>query len=328
MTGLVEYTTSHIQKNENYVAGHPFLKGFYNYIRTDKSVTSVYQYLLVVEKLLKYTKKNPKDLCFDDFTNFMADYSYKSNGERKVSSYLIQQYHALKCYNTYLVDSGTLEKNYMLSIKRPKETVSQKTLEKREKSFLTPTELKIYLRTIKEGVGSSYARKMQAKMKERDYAIIIIFLTTGIRLSAMIKLDVESIDFEKRILWVTDKGSKVSPYILGDEAISALQAWLAKREDALKGNKTNALFVTQYGLRIKTDGISEIVNKYAADIKGKRITPHKLRATYGTQLYQATKDIYFVQRAMGHSSPTTTERYIRGQGNPTKQAADIMGKLF
>jgi integrase len=276
--------------------------------------------------MLETVNKDPKELTFDDFTNFMAEYSYKPNGEQKVSSCLIMQYHALKCYSTYLFEAGVISKNYMESIKRPKAITSQKTLEKREKSFLTPTEIKVYLDAVKNGVGSSNARKRQ--MRERDYAIIVIFLTTGIRKSALIKLDVDNVDFENRVLWVTDKGSKVHPYILGDEAIEALKAWLKKRHEALKGNETNALFVTQYGLRMQRYAIEDVVNKYAIDIKGKNITPHKLRATYGTQLYNKTKDIYFVQQAMGHSSPTTTERYVRGQNNVTRQAADIMGKLL
>jgi integrase len=73
--------------------------------------------------------------------------------------------------------------------------------------------------------------------------------------------------------------------------------------------------------------IYRIVNKYAANIKDKHITPHKLRATYGTHLYNETKDVYFVQNCMGHSSPKTTETYIRGIKNTTKAASDIMKKI-
>ena len=64
-------------------------------------------------------------------------------------------------------------------------------------------------------------------------------------------------------------------------------------------------------------------------IEGKNITPHKLRATYGTQLYNKTGDLYMVQECMGHSSPTTTELYIRGKKNKNAQAAaEIMTKIL
>lgn len=74
--------------------------------------------------------------------------------------------------------------------------------------------------------------------------------------------------------------------------------------------------------------ISRIVEKYACNIEGKHITPHKLRATYGTQLYAATKDLYFVQSCMGHSNPATTELYIRGQKNSSRQtASELMSNI-
>lgn len=74
--------------------------------------------------------------------------------------------------------------------------------------------------------------------------------------------------------------------------------------------------------------ISRAVNKYSITIKGKHITPHKLRATYGTQLYNITKDIYFVQQCMGHSNPKTTELYVREDNKDRKKASDIMSGLI
>ena len=71
-----------------------------------------------------------------------------------------------------------------------------------------------------------------------------------------------------------------------------------------------------------------LIKKYSAGIDGKNITPHKLRATYGTQLYNKTGDIYFVQDCMGHHSPKTTENYVREKKQNTKKASDIMSKLM
>ena len=113
---------------------------------------------------------------------------------------------------------------------------------------------------------------------------------------------------------------------MNDVANKAIEDWLAVRPKLMVDGST-ALFLNQYGQRMQRDGIKDITTKFAVNIKGKRITPHKLRATYGTQLYEATKDIYFVQKAMGHSGPSVTERYIRGQKGITKTAADIMSKL-
>ena len=75
--------------------------------------------------------------------------------------------------------------------------------------------------------------------------------------------------------------------------------------------------------------LKNIVKKYAVDINGKNITPHKLRATYGTQLYNKTGDIYFVSKAMKHANVQTTEIYIEdNERDVNNRVADIMNKLF
>lgn len=80
---------------------------------------------------------------------------------------------------------------------------------------------------------------------------------------------------------------------------------------------------------MSNNAISDVVKKYTVNINGKNITPHKLRATYGTMLYNKTKDIYFVQDCMNHSSASTTALYIRDEDDQSKrEAASIMGNLF
>ena len=327
MTGIDEYNKRIISSIDGFVAAHPKLKGYCNYIRTDKSLTSVYQYLVIIRAFLDYTKKEQNELSFDDFTGFMS-ITTKEDGSSVSSSWQIQKFHALKNYSTYLYDAGFIPKNYMLSIKRPKPIESQATIEKREKAYLNKTEIKQYISAIKTGVGSDRQKKFQEHTRVRDFAIIMVFLTTGIRRSALANLDVNSIDFENEILRVTDKGRKVHEYNLNETTLAAITDWLNEREEWLKGEDTEALFLGRSGERLQVWGIKDIVEKYAVEIKGKHISPHKLRATYGTQLYEATKDIYFVQHAMGHTTPTVTERYIRGQKNVTKKASDIMEKLI
>jgi site-specific recombinase XerD len=327
MTGNIEYNKSKLTLIENYVIAHPELKGYCSYIKIDKSLNTVYNYLSTVKTFIEYTNKNQSEITMSDFVNFISEKSIKSDGSEVTSSFMVQMYHALKSYSTYLFDNGIISKNYMLFVKRPKSIESQETIEKREKGYLDKTELKLYMKAVKEGVGSSHARQCQRKTKERDYAIIMIFLTTGIRCSALIKLDITDIDFENKTLMVTDKGRQVHSYQLNDMTIEAINEWLAARPRFIVDDSP-ALFLNKYGHRMQRDGIVGITTKYAVNIKGKNITPHKLRATYGTQLYEATKDIYFVQKAMGHSGPSVTERYIRGQKGITKTASDIMSKLI
>ena len=126
-----------------------------------------------------------------------------------------------------------------------------------------------------------------------------------------------------------DKGSKIHKYILPHKTMKALQEWIIKRQELLDNEKEKALFISKYKTRISQCAISNLVKKYTADIEGKHITPHKLRATFGTHLYNETRDIKFVQDQMGHSSPKITEIYIRGnQDADRKKASDIMSKFL
>lgn len=328
MTGLDVYNNDNLQVVENYIKAHPQVKGFYGYLKTDKSLTTVYHYVKNVQRMLDYVQKEPADLTFDDYTEYLSYISVKTDGTAVTSSYMIQQYHSLKNYSLYLFETGVASKYYMQAVKRPKPIENQKTIERRNRNFLTKEEIGIYLDAVRNGVGTDKAKACQRKMRARDYAIIMILLTTGIRESALIKLDLSSIKHREQSLIVTDKGSKVEIYKLNKTTYQAIWEWIVYKEAMFPNADKEALFISQYGTRLKRTGLTEITTKYAVNINGKHITPHKLRATYGTQLYEATKDIYFVQRAMGHSSPTTTERYVRGQNDVTKEASDIMGNLF
>ena len=170
---------------------------------------------------------------------------------------------------------------------------------------------------------------LQERWKERDTAIILLFLSTGIRCSALYKLDLNSVNWEESTLIVMDKGSKIHKYILPNKTIEALQAWIDKREELLNGRKEEALFISKNRNRVCQCSISDLVKKYTFDIEGKHITPHKLRATFGTHLYNETRDIKFVQDQMGHSNPKTTELYIRGnKDTDRKKASDIMSRFL
>ena len=128
---------------------------------------------------------------------------------------------------------------------------------------------------------------------------------------------------------VTDKGNKVIEYLLDAEVEKIIKEWLDKRNELFIDENEQALFVSNMKKRMSVEAISLIVKKYSINIKGKHITPHKLRATYGTQLYNETHDIRFVQSCMNHNSPKTTELYIRGnQDTDKKRAAQIVSKFL
>lgn len=328
MNGSIEYENQYQKKIDGLLMSNKKLCGFYSFIG-DKSISTIYNYLLHINSFLSYIESKPlHTLNVDDFAGYMMKIQRNKNGERSTSSYRIAAYSALKKYGNYLVASGVISNNPMNFIDRPKAVDSQHTIEKREHGYLEKKEISKYIKAVETGVGTSRSKNRQKNWVERDLAITTLFLVTGIRCSALYKIDVSDIDFEHNTLVVTDKESKVNVYDLTDETMGILANWMDKRHVLLNGKRENALFISNQRKRMNQHSVYDVVNKYAQGINGKHITPHKLRATYGTQLYNATGDIYFVQKCMNHNSPKTTETYIRGVKNTSKKASDIMGGLI
>lgn len=328
MNGREEYQRHLQNKNETFVLKHPQLRYFRNYI-SDMSEASIYNYLLCVNQFNDYIEKPVRLLNANDFYDYMSHVKNKNNGEIRNNSNILNIYHALKRYGDYLENSGILKDNPMKKVKRPKAKESQKTIDKRNNGYLTDQEISIVINNISQAINNDSLKEKTEAI--RDKAIIYIFLSTGIRCSALCNLDLNNYNANENTLLVTDKGDKTKYYSLNMATSKAIMEWIQYRSNFIRDHnllKDAPLFLSEGGIRITGTIVTTIVKKYTANIEGKHITPHKLRATYGTQLYEATKDIYFVQKAMGHSSPTTTERYIRGQHDTTKKASDIMENLL
>lgn len=327
MTGNNDYEMQYQKKIDKILGENNRMQGFYSFI-DNRSISTVYNYLLHINGFLKYLNEKPLNkLTVDDFSGYLLQKKKNNKGENTTSSYKIGVYSALKKYGKYLVASRQLDHNPMDYIDRPKPIESKKTIEKREIGFLSQNEIPQYIQNIEKGVGTTRSKNRQKEWKERDMAIIMLFLNTGIRCSALMKIDVTDIDFQTKKLLVSDKEGNVNDYELSNELLNVISCWLSKRAEILLENNVDALFISNRRTRMNQGAIYKVVNKYAAGIEGKHITPHKLRATYGTQLYNATKDVYFVQQCMKHSNPKTTELYIRGVQSQTKAASEIMKKL-
>ena len=323
MSGKQDYEFKVIRRIEALIDKNPdkpYLKGFRGYL-SEVSYNSLYTYMGYIVNFIDYSgKKNVKELTIDDYSGYL--YHLRS----KVPSYQCAVYGALKRFSEYLYASDRAEKDYMEYIKRPKSIETQKTKIKREKNYLTTEEIKTFINNIKSGITvTGYIPNDE--WCARDLVIVLIFLTTGMRCSALFKLDIDDIDLNNRTITITDKGSKVITYYITNEVVEAISDWYYYRNSLVDKNE-RAFIISDHRKRMGQSGIARVIQKYGINIEGKKLSPHKLRATYGTQLYDATKDIVFVQKAMNHNSSHTTELYIRGKGDASKkQAADIMSKL-
>ena len=153
--------------------------------------------------------------------------------------------------------------------------------------------------------------------------LLTLLLGTGIRVSECVGLDVEDVDFKNNGIKVTRKGGNEMVVYFGPEVEKALKKYLEVRENItpLAGHE-HALFYSTQRRRIGVQAIENLVKKYAREITTtKKITPHKLRSTYGTALYQETGDIYLVADVLGHKDVNTTKKHYAALDDARRRQA-------
>ncbi len=167
------------------------------------------------------------------------------------------------------------------------------------------------------------------KNKERDIAIVTLLLGTGIRVSECVGLDVEDVDFKNDGIKVTRKGGNEMIIYFGPEVEKALKNYLEVRETItpVTGHE-HALFYSAQRKRIGVKAVENLVKKYAREVTTtKKITPHKLRSTYGTALYHETGDIYLVADVLGHKDVNTTKKHYAAMDDARRRMAASAVKL-
>ena len=150
------------------------------------------------------------------------------------------------------------------------------------------------------------------KTKTRDLAILTLLLGTGIRVSECVGLDINDIDFKNNGIKVTRKGGSEMVIYFGEEVRNALENYLETTRASATPlpDHENALFLSTQRKRMGVQAIENMVKKYAKQVTpNKKITPHKLRSTYGTSLYKETGDIYLVAEGLGHKDEHTTKKH-------------------
>lgn len=167
------------------------------------------------------------------------------------------------------------------------------------------------------------------KTKHRDLALITLLLGTGIRVSECVGLDIEDVDFKNNGVKVMRKGGNEMVVYFGDEVENALRNYLDVRKAITPiAGEEHALFYSTQRKRIGIQAVENMVKKYAREITTtKNITPHKLRSTYGTTLYQETGDIYLVADVLGHQDVNTTKRHYAAIDEHRRRSAASAVKL-
>ncbi len=293
-----------------------------------------YDLRLYFSFLSKELNKNIKDITLDDLRkinvhdieNYINYISLYENDDKKIianhETGKARKIASIRMMFKYFYKSGDLESNAASLVDLPK--IHEKAIIR-----LDVDEIVKLLDEIETGDGLSEKQKhFHAITKKRDLAIITLFLGTGIRISECIGLNLDDVDFRNLSIRVTRKGGNQSVLYLSDEVAEALNEYADTRHLMKGADDSTAFFLSLQGSRISTRAVQNLVKKYSSIITPlKHITPHKLRSTYGTTLYQETGDIYLVADVLGHKDVNTTRRHYAAQAEENRRMAAKSIKL-
>lgn len=266
-----------------------YIEKFIRYLEIEKNYSghTILNYRLDLKGFAKFLGETALEkINYLTLRKYLATLKEKNLGTRTINRRL----SALRSFFKFLTREGLLKINPILSLSSPKQ-------EKHLPEFLTEEE-------VTKLIESAFA-KSEKESFLRDRAILETFYSTGMRISELVGLDIEEIDFIGGIVKVKGKGKKERMVPIGDTAIAAIRKYLEKRK-----RQNEALFLNKSGKRITARGVQDIIEKYInlAGIK-QGVSAHTLRHSFATHLLNRGADLRTVQELLGHANLSTTQIY-------------------
>ena len=281
----------------------------------------------LVQEIDYFHGKNIRTLDYSDyehlesthiemFLDYLSYYKIDDKIYKNTIKTKARKLSSLKSYFKYCYEKDRISRDPVAKVKSPK--LHEKPIIRLEKNEMTE-----FLDNVESGHGlSERAEAFHKDLKERDVAIVTLFLGTGIRISELVGLDIDDIDFNTNAFKITRKGGNQDILYFNDEVKDALIAWLDKRAQNPELDNEPALFVSLKNRRISVRNVQILVKKYASITTPlKKITPHKLRTTFGTNLYTDTRDIFVVANVLGHKDVNTTRKHYAAISENIKKDA-------
>lgn len=278
----------------------------------------------VLIKNLKVTiLDNIKPIDIEEFLEYLS--YYESDGKEYINSATgkKRKLTTLRSFYNYFFKKEIINTNPASLVNIPK-------IHQKEIIRLDIDEVAKLLDEVESGKSLTPSQqKYHKKTRKRDLAIITLLLGTGIRVSECIGLDIDDVDFNNDAIKIVRKGGNEAVIYFGDEVRSALESYMIERENIITiDGHEDALFLSMQRRRISVRSVENLVKKYSGLVTSlKKITPHKLRSTYGTSLYQATGDIYLVADVLGHNDVNTTKKHYAAIEEDRRRRAANMVKL-
>lgn len=245
----------------------------------------------------------PMDI--EEYLDYLTVYERNGNEHTNNERGIARKLASLRTFYNYFFRLELIEKNPPARVKTPK--LPDKNIVR-----LDVDEMVKLLDEVESGENLTAKQKSYHKQtKVRDLAILTLMLGTGIRVSECAGIDLTDLDFSNNGINIHRKGGKEVMIYFGDEVLQALDQYLMEREQIIPcTGHENALFLSLQKKRMSVRTIEKLVKKYAQLVTtAKKITPHKLRSTFGTNLYQETGDIYLVADVLGHNDVNTTKKH-------------------
>lgn len=319
MQGRLE-TELHQKKNtEDILKTLPeYVSNFYYNINVVNSPLTCLNYIRHIRTFLNYAGTDLDKIDDSVVARFFSEIKYRKdkNGNMIKSSEALSKvmWTVLNQFFEYLYKRGDIKMNPVKLIKRPRKA------DHVERIFLSMKDLNKILDSV---------YKMGEPLADRDYAILYLFMNTGMRKTALSEMNLNSLDFDAHTISVIDKRDKLQVYEMTSEMEKVLNRWLAKRKSIINDKTENldALFISPHRRRLNGVDIYRVVAKYSEEALGKSISPHKLRAAFVSNFYKASGyDIEATRQAVGHASISTTSIYITRANNPRRDAVHFMEK--
>lgn len=295
---------------------------YYSLISSGSSYATANSYINYISSFLKFCFKGN---VMDDFYNniksthinrYIASLRTKIvNGQIEKTSDSIRavQWSALNSFFQFLIPEY-IKENPVSFTKRPKMKDTPNV------TFLESNEI--------EKIFDNVRKEAKNQMVNRDLCILRLGFSTGLRVSAIAQIDINDIDLKNNKIKVTEKGDKDIYVLIGENLKNQIILWLKDRNTFYGDFETNALFVSQWGNRISTDAIRKLIKKYSNGATTKHVTPHVMRHSCATNLYDKTGDIYLCAKQLNHKNIATTQRYAEISKKRQQEAANILDDII
>lgn len=295
---------------------------YYSLIGSGKSYTTAYNYICYIINFLNFINGKKHTENFYEIVKSVHINKYisslrtkKVKGETKRTSDSIRTLHwsALNSFFQFLVPEY-IDTNPVSFTKRPQMKDNPNV------TYLSQDEITQILKYVEDNAND--------RLKNRDLCILKLGFTTGLRVSAIVQIDVDDIDFVNNQIKVTEKGDRDEYVMFGSNVKEQLILWFEDREKYFGNCKSNALFISQRNIRMSTDAVRKIITKYTENITDKHITPHVMRHSCATNLYEKTGDIYLCASQLNHKNVATTQRYAEISKSRKAEATNILDDLI